>query len=189
VDSRLVELKWIVPMIIGVIGFLACLFALYGEQKSGWDLLVMATLSAGFLGAGIFTKISLTKDGLIIESAQASAKGINDLKSAVTTNEVALLELKKRVEEIAQLTYELTKLPQTPTELAQQGEVISAESIDLTSALQSLGSSVRSVVESASAVKTTIGQLADYVGWNEPAQLATDVTQPVNEVHQIESKP
>jgi hypothetical protein len=75
--------------------------------------------------------------------------------------------LAERVEEIAKLTHEMTKLPQTPAAIAAQGNALSVESVDLAAALKALGSSVTTVVDSASAVKETVGQLLDYVGWGE----------------------
>jgi hypothetical protein len=166
-DGRFVDLRWIVPLVIGTIAFLVCLFAFVEQQRSGWDMLVIVVLSAGFVGAGVFNKIAVTTDGLIIESAQASQKSIRDIEAAAQKNEVVLRKLAERVEEIAKLTHEMTKLPQTPAAIAAQGNALSVESVDLAAALKALGSSVTTVVDSASAVKETVGQLLDYVGWGE----------------------
>jgi hypothetical protein len=158
--------QWAVPMVIGVIGFLSCLYAYLIGQRSDWNLLVLLVISAAFLGASIFNRIALTKDGLIIETAQASLHGLNTLEKAVKANAEALQELKKRVDETANLAIGLTKLPQTPQALAAQGEALSTETTDLTSALQNLGVSVQDVVEGVSAVKKSISSFAEYIGWS-----------------------
>src|SRR4051794_6508089 len=155
-------IQWVIPLVVGIFGFLCFVYALLVERRSDSNLVALALISAAFLGAGIFNKISLTKEGFIIETAQANFHSISALEAAVKANADALQQVSKRVDEVVNLTVELSKLPQASNALTAQAQALSNDSSDLTSALQSLGVTVNNVAAGVAAAKTTIGNLVEY---------------------------
>ncbi|MGX1318422.1 hypothetical protein AB7M17_001875 [Bradyrhizobium sp. USDA 377] len=165
-SNRIQFIQWIVPLTIGVFGFLGSLYAILVEQRSDWSPIALAVISTALSGAGIFNTVSFTKGGIIIKTAQANLSGLSALEKTVTLQADTLQQLSKRIEEIAVVTVELSKLPQASLALTAQAEALSVEPNDLTSALQSLGASVNDVAAGVSAAKKTIGSLVEYLGWS-----------------------
>jgi methyl-accepting chemotaxis protein len=99
------DLKWLVPMIIGALALLGCVAALFRNQS--WTLAIIAVLAVGLIGASVFNKVSVTKEGVIIETAQLSAQVLVDLQAAAKSDSDAIGQLTTRVNELATVTQKI----------------------------------------------------------------------------------
>jgi hypothetical protein len=111
------DLKWLVPMIVGSLALLGCLIALFVRGGS-WTLIVIAGLSVALIGASVFTKISVNKDGFIIETAQLSAQVLADLEKASKANADAISQLTTRVDQLAAVTQQISEAQPSAAERA-----------------------------------------------------------------------
>src|SRR3712207_5865247 len=99
------DLKWLVPMVIGSLALLGCVAALFRNQS--WTLAIIAVLAVGLIGASVFNKISVTKEGVIIETAEKGAQLLQDLQAAAKSNSDAIGQLTTRVNELAAVTQKI----------------------------------------------------------------------------------
>jgi|GEM_PF-5433535 len=96
------DLKWFVPMIVGAVSLIGCVVALFWNRS--WSLAVVGTLAVALIGASVFNKISVTKEGVIIETAQLSAQALVDLQNAAKSNSDAIAQLTTKVNDLALIT-------------------------------------------------------------------------------------
>ncbi len=95
------DLLWLAPVIVGAVGATALLISIVRGLNSGTASIALVCCVA-LLGAGVFTKIVFSpKDGLVVETAQASANSLVDLKKAVDANAAAITELTTKLKELA----------------------------------------------------------------------------------------
>ena len=91
-------------MIMGAIGFLGCIAVIFRDRSGSWALLIITTLSVALIGASVFNKLSLTKDGIIVETAQANLSALESVEKGLQLNVAAVQKLSERVDKLAQLT-------------------------------------------------------------------------------------
>ena len=98
-------LKWLAPMAVGAVALLIALAGLFRGRNVGvWVL--AAVLSAALVGAGVFGRISLSKEGLIIETVVAGVESLNELRMAVDDNAMAIASLTSQIGELARVSAE-----------------------------------------------------------------------------------
>jgi hypothetical protein len=100
------DLKWLLPLAIGTIVLFGCAIAMFTNRS--WTLALIAGLAVALIGASVFTKVSVTKEGIIIETAQMSVQVLSDLQTAAKANSEAINRLTSRVNELATITQKLT---------------------------------------------------------------------------------
>jgi hypothetical protein len=96
------DLKWLVPMAVGAVALLGCVIALFVNRS--WSLVAIAALAAALIGASVFTKVSVSREGLIVETAQLSAQVLTDLQAVGKANSDAIGQLTSRINELAAAT-------------------------------------------------------------------------------------
>jgi hypothetical protein len=92
------DLKWLVPMVAGSIALLGCVVALFLNRS--WSLAVVGALAVALIGASVFTKVSLTKEGFTIETAQQSVQALDGLKTVAQQNSDAITQLTSKVNDL-----------------------------------------------------------------------------------------
>jgi len=98
-------LKWLAPMAIGAVALLITLAALYRGRNVGvW--LFAAVLSAALVGGAVFGRVSISQEGLIIETVAAGAQSLVDLQTAVDANASAIEALSMQIASLAQASAE-----------------------------------------------------------------------------------
>lgn len=117
------DLKWLVPMVIGAIALLGCIVALI-RNDFGWTLTVVAVLAVALIGASVFTKISVTKEGVIVETAQMSIQSLTELQKAAKANSDAITKLAVRVDQLASVSQKIaTTQPGSATHSEELGQI------------------------------------------------------------------
>lgn len=156
---RLDDLKWLIPMVIGSLGFVGCIVALFLARARGWALLVVTVLSAALLGGSIFNKLSLTKEGLVVETAQANLDALQNVKQAIKLNSDALQKLSDRVDQIAKVTSALGTQPQTPNAISNQAQNIAPVSAEVNELVQKNRNTVQQLNAITEAISKNINAL------------------------------
>ena len=100
------DLKWLVPMAVGSIALLGCVVALFRSRD--WSLAVVGGLAVALIGASVFTKVSLTKEGFTIETAQQSVQALDGLKSVAQQNSNSIVQLTTKVNELASIVEKIS---------------------------------------------------------------------------------
>jgi mevalonate kinase len=98
------DLKWLVPMVIGSLTLLGCVAAFIWRPNRDWTSLPIPVLAVALIGASVFTKVSVTKDGFTIETAQLSAQVLTDLQTVTKANSDAISQLTTRLDDLATVT-------------------------------------------------------------------------------------
>jgi hypothetical protein len=108
VAFQMADLKWLVPMIVGAVALIGCIVIFFKRPNQGWNLSVVAVLAAALIGASVFSQISLTKDGIIIETATASNQVLVGLQQAAKTNADTIAQVSARVDQLAAVTKQIS---------------------------------------------------------------------------------
>jgi hypothetical protein len=118
------DLKWFVPMVVGAIALIGCIVAFLVRPNQGWNLSVVAALAVALIGASVFTKVSVTTEGVTIETAQLSAQVLSDLETASKANTNAITELSVRVDQLAAVTKQVSAAqPATSSHADELGQI------------------------------------------------------------------
>lgn len=94
------DLKWLVPMVAGTIGFLGCTVALF-RSLSNYAVLIVAILSATLIGASVFSKVSFTKEGLIVETAKQNLTSLQNLEMSAKNTAAIIDQLTNRLDSLS----------------------------------------------------------------------------------------
>jgi hypothetical protein len=95
------DLKWLVPMAVGSIALMGCVVALFFNRS--WTLAIIGGLAVALIGASVFAKVSLTKEGFTIETAQLGAQALEGLKTVAQQNSNAITQLTAKVDELTNI--------------------------------------------------------------------------------------
>jgi long-subunit acyl-CoA synthetase (AMP-forming) len=115
------DLKWLLPLGVGALVLLICVIAVFSNIRRDWVLIVMAVLSVAMIGASVFSKISLTREGVIVETAQLSAKVLVDLQTAAKANSDSIGQLNSRLDQLADV---VKKIADTQPAAASHSETL-----------------------------------------------------------------
>ena len=130
------DLKWLVPMIVGAVALIGCVIAFIVRPNQGWNLIVVSVLAVALIGASVFTKVSVGKDGIIIETAQLSAQVLSDLEKASKANSDAIGQLTTRVDQLAAVTKQVSAAQPTGADHASELTQISKDAQQIQGSLK-----------------------------------------------------
>jgi hypothetical protein len=94
------DLKWIVPMVLGASGFAGCVIVLIRHGKGSFTALVLAVLSTALVGSGVLSRLSLTKDGVVVETALANLRSLESLEKGLKLNTEAIEKITARLDSV-----------------------------------------------------------------------------------------
>jgi len=151
------DLKWLVPMIVGSIALLGCLIALL-IGRGGWTLVVIAGLAVALIGASVFTRISVNKDGVFIETAQLSAQVLGDLEKASKANADAVSQLTARVDALTAVTKQISEAQPAAADRAPELAQISQSSQKIQEALKTNRDALTNVGKTNALIQKQISQ-------------------------------
>jgi hypothetical protein len=106
-------LRWLLPLAIGGAGVSVLVVAVV-RGRDGWSTVAALFACVALLGAGVFSKVELSKDGFAFETLRASAQNIADLQKAVEANNAALTELTQKVNDVAQRASQVSSTTSSP---------------------------------------------------------------------------
>jgi hypothetical protein len=150
---ELFDLKWIIPMVMGTIGFIGCIVAFLRDPRGSWALLVITVLSVALIGASVFNKLSLTTSGIVVETAQASLSALDDVEKGLRLNVEAVQKLSERVDKIAELTSALGTQPQAPQSINDKANQIPAKAQEIDTLIKQNKSTLDAIAQSTNKVR------------------------------------
>jgi formylmethanofuran dehydrogenase subunit E-like metal-binding protein len=158
VEIQTADLKWLVPMIVGAIALIGCVIAFVLRPNRDWTVIIIATLAVALIGASVFTKVSVTKDGVIIETAQLSAQVLDDLQKASKANSDAISQLSTKLDQLTAVTKKVADAQPLGSVHASDLNQISQDTQKIQDALKSNNLLLNDVSANAAKLKLQLNQ-------------------------------
>lgn len=153
------DLQWFVPMLVGALVLTIATIAMFVVKS--WTVVIVATLATALIGASVFAKVSVTKDGIIIETAKLSVAALENLEKASRANADALSSLSGRVDQLAATALKISAAQSTGgSTAAAELKEISKEATVIQNATKQTDRLLQDVEKKTELIRAQINQLS-----------------------------